>query len=75
MEFSRKFGKSFIHIDSEAKFALQEFDWSGNVRELKNVIERGVLLADDNESKAARLLGLSRDKFRYRRRKLNQLAN
>ena len=132
LEFSDRFGKTFNGISFEAEAALQEHQWTGNVRELKNLIERGVLLADgpeltlkhlgldgatehgvskepenekmlapltasgidfpaimnsvekfyfqtalkmanDNESKAAQLLHLSRDKFRYRRQKL-QLA-
>ena len=129
-EFSEKFGKQFDIITPEAEKALREFNWTGNVRELKNLIERGVLLGDGpelnlrslafeeaaerdfsgaaggesalppitqngfdymefiqsiekryfeealdisggNESKAAQLLNISRDTFRYRRKKLN----
>ena len=129
-EFNGKFGKSFTGIASEAEKRLMEFEWTGNVRELKNRIERGVLMGDSpeltsrdlglnghcrtdsfddsgssevlppmspsgvdmpvvikaieeqyinsaldlsngNESKAAQLLNLSRDKFRYRRQKLS----
>ena len=33
-------------IDNEALKELQKFDWSGNVRELRNVIERLVILSD-----------------------------
>jgi DNA-binding NtrC family response regulator len=128
-EFSQKFGKTYTAISPEAEATLKEFDWTGNVRELKNVIERGVLLGegpnlslgdvgleeickDDglkelengtklpsfptsgidlpsflasiekhyfeealeiskgNESKAAKLLQMSRDTFRYRRKSL-----
>ena len=32
-------------ISQEAMNLLQEYDWAGNVRELENVIERGVVLA------------------------------
>jgi DNA-binding NtrC family response regulator len=126
--FSRKFQKSFTGISAEAIQALEQFHWTGNVRELRNMIERSVLLSDGelltlqhlgmdedtcvqpaenyaasgdlpdlssdgidlsviikkiekryfdqalalvngNESKAAKLLNLSRDKFRYRRNK------
>ena len=28
---------------------LQQHDWKGNIRELKNVIERAVILADNNQ--------------------------
>jgi len=33
-------------IDNEALKGLQKFDWSGNVRELRNVIERLVILSE-----------------------------
>ena len=129
LEYGTKFGKTFTGISTEAQNALKGYHWSGNVRELKNIIERGALFAQgpqlgldhlelkatagapaqaaddtgiqmpplseagvdlptllatvekqyfdkalaltgDNESKAARMLNLSRDKFRYRRNKL-----
>jgi len=128
LEFGRKFGKTFTYISPDAEAALQNYHWTGNVRELKNIIERAVLMsdgpvlraenlelkkihmdepdikqddmqtipplsasgidftsilgsiekyyfdaalkmADGNESIAANLLGLTRDKFRYRRKK------
>ncbi len=43
-EFSRKFGKNFNGISSQAERTLEAHNWTGNVRELKNVIERGVLV-------------------------------
>jgi DNA-binding NtrC family response regulator len=129
VEFNQKFGKSFTGISSDVEAALNQFNWAGNVRELKNLIEKGVLLgqepeltcqhlglegacqdnslspteenrslpplspagvdfptiledieksyfedalklADGNESKAAKMLKLTRDKFRYRRQRL-----
>jgi two-component system response regulator AtoC len=42
-ELSRKFGKSFTGITQQAVSALTSYRWTGNVRELKNLIERGVL--------------------------------
>ena len=33
-------------IDNKALKKLQNFDWSGNVRELRNVIERLVILSE-----------------------------
>ena len=130
LEFSERFGRSYTAISPECEAALKEFNWTGNVRELKNVIERAVLLGqgpvvtlqdlgleetckDDglkgfenetklpplsrsgmdlpsvltsiekyyfknalriskgNESNAAKLLQMSRDTFRYRRKKLD----
>ncbi len=129
LEYNAKFGKSITSLTRDAEKRLREHEWTGNVRELKNLIERAVLmgngpeltsmdlgldgnsqnepraesdhpkqlptvsssgvdlpavihaieetyfnqaleLADGNESKAAQLLNLSRDKFRYRRQKL-----
>ncbi len=129
VEFAAKFGKTFNGISPEAEAALKMYKWTGNVRELKNLIERAVLLgdgpllelqdvgvapdcdsagtavdgtavglpsvipdgidlplvmasieknyyeeslrmADGNESRAARFLNVSRDTFRYRRKKL-----
>ncbi|MGD9368529.1 MAG: sigma-54 dependent transcriptional regulator [Desulfobacteraceae bacterium] len=133
-KFTKKFGKSFTGFTSEAVEAIQNFNWTGNIRELRNLIERAVLLssgtlldlnqlgiestqatvlditpaqnddgipkltpkltkegidlpdiirniektyfeqaialASGNVSKAAKLLNLSRDKFRYRLQKL-----
>lgn len=43
--FSRINGKSIKGIDEEARNRLETYPWSGNVRELKNVIERMVVLS------------------------------
>lgn len=134
-EFSRKLDKSFTDISPEAHAALMAYRWKGNVRELRNIIEGAVLIAEGpeltpenlclsdgaeflegvsrtpissnefnarfpkitqegidflsmiesfetycivealkvaegNESKAAELLNVSRDTFRYRKKKL-----
>lgn len=129
VEFSQKLNKFFTGIAPQAESILKTFEWKGNVRELRNVIEKGVLLedgpelmlqnleletlgrhegfikfgngtklpplapsgtdfpsvvnsiekyyfeqalkmTDGNECKAAKLLHLTRDSFRYRRKKL-----
>ena len=44
VEFARKFGKTFTAISPEAESALLGFHWQGNIRELRNFIERGVLM-------------------------------
>jgi len=41
--FSRKFGRKFTGISPPAETALLDYNWTGNVRELKNLVERGVL--------------------------------
>ncbi len=124
--YSRRFGRNFKEISEEAREALLRHRWPGNIRELRNIMERTVLLesgpvltlehlkhmeqdawqhdlpvrlqealenplpregldmegmvqdlekalvskalarADGNQTRAAALLGLNRDKFRYR---------
>jgi DNA-binding NtrC family response regulator len=49
VQFSRDFGRKFSRISPEAAAALKAHDWRGNVRELKNLIERGVLVAKGEE--------------------------
>ncbi|SFK44819.1 DNA-binding transcriptional response regulator, NtrC family, contains REC, AAA-type ATPase, and a Fis-type DNA-binding domains [Desulfomicrobium apsheronum] len=121
-QYGEKFGKKFNDLTQNARNALLGHSWTGNVRELRNIMERATLmacgpdldagdlglakecapvaenraaltregvnlpsllhdlergyyeqalaLAEGNESQAARLLGVSRDTFRYRRGKL-----
>ena len=39
-------GKKIHQIDRRTLDAMQRYSWPGNIRELQNVIERGVILAD-----------------------------
>ena len=48
-EFSSKHGKSFTGFSSQTESFLKNAYWKGNIRELRNVVERGVLLADGPE--------------------------
>ena len=43
-EYSKKFAKKFTSISREAEQNLLTHNWTGNVRELKNLIERAVLI-------------------------------
>lgn len=49
MEFAEKFGKKITGISPEAEAILKQHTWKGNVRELKNVMERAVLIAGGPE--------------------------
>jgi DNA-binding NtrC family response regulator len=49
LEFNRKFGRSFNGISREAREALMRYRWQGNVRELRNFVERGVLVGKGPE--------------------------
>jgi DNA-binding NtrC family response regulator len=40
------YGRSFKKIQPDAVKMLQEMDWTGNIRELRNVIERLIILSD-----------------------------
>ena len=44
IKFSKKFRKKFTGFTAEAERTLLEYNWAGNVRELRNVIERGALV-------------------------------
>ncbi len=45
--FSRQIGKKVTGIDGEALAHLQNYGWPGNIRELQNIMERAVILAQD----------------------------
>ncbi len=47
--FGRKMNKKLTGLSQQVEDALKEFDWQGNVRELRNVIERGVLVSKGPE--------------------------
>ena len=49
MEFSKDYDKKIKYFEVEALNYLMDYEWKGNVRELKNVIERSVLVANDEE--------------------------
>ncbi len=44
--FAKEAGKNIKDIDYEAMQALLAYDWPGNIRELRNTIERAVVLSD-----------------------------
>ena len=129
-EYNAEFHKEVTGIDPAALAVMEDYYWPGNVREMRNVIERAMLLAgagrltvdslpleqmtsqivagndedqrtrplvvlgpkgvdiheverllvekaieqaDGNQSRAAKLLGLSRDQMRYRLQKFGLL--
>ncbi len=49
LEFSRKLDKPFTGISPAAQEALRAYRWKGNVRELRNFVERGVLVGNGPE--------------------------
>ncbi len=47
--FNYKFDKSFTGLSLQAENALMAYRWTGNVRELKNLIERAALIGNGPE--------------------------
>jgi transcriptional regulator with PAS, ATPase and Fis domain len=54
-EFSRRYQRTFRAVSRRALEALRAHHWVGNVRELRNVIERAVLVADGDTLRLAHL--------------------
>jgi len=48
-DFNPRFNKNFALVDDEARRLLMEYPWPGNIRELRNVIERIVLMEGGSE--------------------------
>ncbi|MEW6516999.1 MAG: sigma-54 dependent transcriptional regulator [candidate division FCPU426 bacterium] len=45
-KYNQRFGKNVISITRDALFSLLHYDYPGNVRELENIIQHGVILSD-----------------------------
>ena len=54
-QFSRAFTKNFQDFTPDAEAALVNYDWPGNIRELKNLMERTVLLENGPTMNSAML--------------------
>ena len=48
-EFSTKHGKSFSGFSLESESCLKNHSWQGNIRELRNLVERGILVGQGSE--------------------------
>jgi DNA-binding NtrC family response regulator len=46
--YNREFGKRLKNIDASCIKALCEYNWPGNIRQLESVIERAVLISDND---------------------------
>lgn len=52
---AKKFKKKIKSFSEDAQKAILEYDWPGNLRELHNVIERAVILCDEQQIKSLHL--------------------
>jgi DNA-binding NtrC family response regulator len=46
--FTRKYEKSQQQFSDESIMMLHAYDWPGNIRELRNVVERAIVICHDN---------------------------
>jgi len=46
--FNKQFNKNFVEVEDETFEMILSYPWPGNIRELKNIVERIVLLEDDS---------------------------
>ena len=58
--FNREFKKKITHVSAAAMKLLEDYGWPGNIRELKNAIERAMLLMDGPTLEPSHLTMLSR---------------
>jgi DNA-binding NtrC family response regulator len=48
-QFCQIMGKQISGFDNEAVSRLMEYDWPGNVRQLRNIVERAVILCEKDK--------------------------
>lgn len=53
--FSQELGKQITEISHEVLHTLQNHDWPGNIRELQNVLERGVIFCNETTLQTSNL--------------------
>jgi two-component system response regulator HydG len=54
--YAKRLGRPVLEISKRALALLVGYDWPGNIRELENVIERGVMLAKGTELRPEHLM-------------------
>ncbi len=65
-KYNNQFNKKISKISPECIQALEAYDWPGNIRELKNVIQRAVLVCEDETILPEHLPPRFRSKEDYR---------
>jgi len=59
-KFNREFKKKVTHVSAAAMKMLEDYGWPGNIRELRNAIERAMLLIDGSTLEPSHLTMLQR---------------
>lgn len=62
-EFNRAMGRRVSGVSSEALKLMRRYPWPGNIRELRNVVERAMVLCEGDEIKPAHLPAELSDAF------------
>ena len=60
-DFSEKYGSPTIELDDQAKIYIKNYNWPGNIRELKNVVEQLAVLSEKQIISAEELLSILPD--------------
>jgi two-component system, NtrC family, response regulator AtoC len=71
-KYNKRLGKKVERLSSEALDCLKRYSWPGNIRELENVIERGVLFAEGSELTKEELPNALRDYERESQKPLSK---
>ncbi|GLR19649.1 sigma-54 interaction domain-containing protein [Portibacter lacus] len=58
VDFSDKYNTQIIRLDEQARLLIENYNWPGNIRELKNVVEQLSVLSDDAQISAEQLVTL-----------------
>ena len=74
-KFNRLHGRHVTGFTQRAVDAMLSYDWPGNVREVENVIERGVILAEETGAIDAPHLFTSGERFGDKRYGLDRAGN
>ncbi|MCH8268904.1 MAG: sigma 54-interacting transcriptional regulator [Acidobacteria bacterium] len=53
--YNKKFKRKVLGVSPEAEKLLQSYSWPGNVREIRNAIERAMILEDDSNLQVSNL--------------------
>jgi DNA-binding NtrC family response regulator len=75
LNIMKKIGPPDIKISNDAMKLLKAYPWPGNIRELRNILERALLLSRGQLLKVEHFSGLEHDRFPLDKNTANKLEN